>query len=177
MVFPSASAAKDFLVERVVAQAQRDGVPLSEAERKMMYYSVEERRVADDVADQFPDGDPDYERKISSLLEHSYKHEQDKDSFGQAFNTLSEGDHYLTVMAPTGCAKAPNALVALSKIGNSRLARFLATPSASQRVQDRSARDLLLLVVSAFALIGIMFLVGLYWEPAKESFWRWWATR
>ena len=177
MIFPTASAAKDFLAEKVVAQARRDGVPLSEAERKMMYFSVEELTVANEVADQFPDGDADYERKISSLLEHSYKNEQDKESFDQAFNKLAEGDHYLSVMAPAGCARAPNTISALAKIGNSRLVRFLATPSASQRIQDRSARDLLLLVASALALIGIMFLFGLHWEPAKESFWRWWATR
>ena len=37
--FGSAREAKEFLISRIVDQAQRDGVPLSEVERKMLYFS------------------------------------------------------------------------------------------------------------------------------------------
>ena len=37
--FPSAREAKEFLVARIVEEARREGVPLSEVERKMLYFS------------------------------------------------------------------------------------------------------------------------------------------
>ena len=37
--FADAREAKEFLVERILSQAERDGVSLSEIERKMLYFS------------------------------------------------------------------------------------------------------------------------------------------
>ena len=37
--FSTPREAKEFLVSRIVAEAQREGVPLSEIERKMLYFS------------------------------------------------------------------------------------------------------------------------------------------
>lgn len=37
--FPSAREAKEFLVSRIVEQARRENTPLSEIERKMLYFS------------------------------------------------------------------------------------------------------------------------------------------
>jgi hypothetical protein len=37
--FSSAREAKEFLVERIVSQAQHDAVALSDIERKMLYFS------------------------------------------------------------------------------------------------------------------------------------------
>src|SRR5207302_9686996 len=125
---------------KVVAQAQRDGVPLSKAEQKMMYYSVSEPTIADEVSAQFPDDDPSYEKKIATLLNAAYNVAEDKESFKQAFQTLAQSDHYLSVMAPPGCVRAPGFLGTVSK--------FLATPTTSQRIQDRSGRDVASLFIS-----------------------------
>ena len=37
--FPSPREAKEFLVDRIVAEAQREGVSLSDIEREMLYFS------------------------------------------------------------------------------------------------------------------------------------------
>ncbi|HEY2906260.1 MAG TPA: hypothetical protein VGJ29_10210 [Vicinamibacterales bacterium] len=37
--FPNARAAKEFVVEQIVAEAKRQGVLLSDVERKMLYFS------------------------------------------------------------------------------------------------------------------------------------------
>ena len=37
--FSTSQDAKEFVVSRIVTEAQRDGVPLSEVERKMLYFS------------------------------------------------------------------------------------------------------------------------------------------
>lgn len=175
--FPTAQSAKEFLVSKVWEEAQKENVSLSGAERKMMYYSVEERTVADAVMGQFDDDDVSdaFEEKVSSLLTRAYEGSGDKGSFENAFQTLAQGDHYLGVMAPPGCKSAAGLAGWLNKLGNSRLLRFLA-PS-SQHIQDRSGRDVLLLFVTAFAPIGAMLLFDVYWQPAKEAFWRWLGSR
>ncbi len=37
--FDTARDAKEFLVSRIVTEAQREGIPLSEVEREMLYFS------------------------------------------------------------------------------------------------------------------------------------------
>jgi hypothetical protein len=37
--FATARDAKEFLVSRIITESQREGVPLSEVERKMLYFS------------------------------------------------------------------------------------------------------------------------------------------
>jgi hypothetical protein len=37
--FGSAREAKEFLVSKIIEQAQREGVPVSEVERKMLYFT------------------------------------------------------------------------------------------------------------------------------------------
>jgi len=69
--FPSPREAKEFLVDRIVAEAQREGVSLSDIEREMLYFS-ESGWTLPDIAgaiDEFVrnyDADTDNERKNSS---------------------------------------------------------------------------------------------------------------
>jgi len=70
--FATARDAKEFLVSRIITEAQREGVPLSETERKMLYFSETAWTLPDiaDVSDAF-DRDYDqarYEEKIGTLL-------------------------------------------------------------------------------------------------------------
>lgn len=39
MAFHNAREAKEFLISKIVAEAQLEGIPLSEIERKMLYFS------------------------------------------------------------------------------------------------------------------------------------------
>ena len=69
--FASAREAKEFLVARIAEEAQREGVPLSEVERKMLYFTETAWTLPDimEVNDQF-DREYDaaeYEKKIADL--------------------------------------------------------------------------------------------------------------
>jgi hypothetical protein len=70
--FPSERTAKEFLVSRILEEAQREGVPLSDIERKMLYFSETGWTLPDimDVSDQFDqEYDQDtYEKKVSALV-------------------------------------------------------------------------------------------------------------
>jgi hypothetical protein len=71
--FASAREAKEFLVEKIVDEAEREGVPLSEVERKMLYFSETGWTLPDiwEVNAAF-DRDYDaaaYEDKIAGLIQ------------------------------------------------------------------------------------------------------------
>jgi hypothetical protein len=99
--------AKEFLVSRVVEEAQREGVSLSDVERKMLYFSETGWTLPDmmDVNDEFDrEYDRDaYEEKVSALVRHLTKRLRESnrgeyDSWTDAVRVLSEGDHYILVM-------------------------------------------------------------------------------
>jgi|SRR5579859_3496064 len=148
--FSRVDEAKEFLIAKVIAQAQRENVPLSDTERKMMHYSVEKPSVADEVADQFPDEDSGYEEKIALLLRHAFQHDKSEHvDYINALRELKKEDHYLTILA-----------------GN-------ALNTTSLRVQDRNPLDLLRLLLSALGVIVVLMVFTIYWQPWKESFWHW----
>jgi hypothetical protein len=105
--FASAREAKEFLVARIVDQAQREGVSLSEVERNMLYFSEAGWAPPDIMAtsDRF-DRECDrteYERKISRLIRSARKRarREDKrefDAWSDAIRILDREDHYLLVM-------------------------------------------------------------------------------
>ena len=73
--FATAREAKQFLIDCIVAQAQRDGVSLSEVERKMLCFSetgwtppdmAEVNKEFDDHYDQ-----GEYERKIAGVVRNA----------------------------------------------------------------------------------------------------------
>jgi len=87
-IFATQDDAKEFLIAKIVAQAQSENIALSDAERQMLYYTVEKHTVADDVADRFPEGDVtiNYERKIGSLIDDAFReHQVDRDDYISAF--------------------------------------------------------------------------------------------
>jgi hypothetical protein len=106
--------AKDFLVAQTAEQAALEGVPLSDLEKRMMYFT-ESGYVPEDplkLNDEFEaEYDTDeYEVKISRLLHHAYyrlRKENDaaRKNWDLAVRCLRRGDHYLMVMwdlAPPG---------------------------------------------------------------------------
>jgi hypothetical protein len=106
-VFTLQGQAKRFFVDRIVAQAVREGAPLSDAERQMLSFSESDREFAVDPALveklQAEISDEEYEAKISGLIERSWKRDVETDGsagtlYREAFTTLSQGDHYLLIM-------------------------------------------------------------------------------
>ena len=99
--------AKEFLVGRIVAEAEREGVPLSEVERKMLYFSetgwtLPDRMEANAEFDRDYDQD-EYEAKIAGLIQSLLRrteaeNEEECDAWAKAVEKLREEDHYLLVM-------------------------------------------------------------------------------
>ncbi len=105
--FATEREALDFLAGRIDAEAKRENVPLSEVERKMLYFS-ETAWTLPDMAkvsanfDQDYDED-EYERKIASLVSaitnhHHQNNREEEEQWDAAVEKLSEGDHYISVL-------------------------------------------------------------------------------
>jgi hypothetical protein len=110
--------AKDFLVNQTAQQAVIGGVPLSDLEKRMMYFSKSDPSCEDPVSlnDAFEAqyDSEEYEPKISLLLHHAYKRvkkesPQIAQQWHQATRELRKGDHYLLVLwgAGSGGARPP----------------------------------------------------------------------
>lgn len=106
-IFATGRDAKEYLVGRIVAEAQRVGIPLSEIEAKMMYFS--------EVAWTLPDiwevnaafdreyDQAEYEEKIAKLIRSLRAEARERDTnesatWEQAVRVLRTEDHYLLVM-------------------------------------------------------------------------------
>jgi hypothetical protein len=138
--------AKNFLADRIVAEARREGVPLSEIERKMLYFSETGWTLPDmkAVSAEFDSGydQEDYEQKIAGLVaaiaaDHHHQDEDEEKAWNAAVHKLTDGDHYLSVL-----------------VGPSQ--------SNSKGRKNRPPHDILKLWLTAFALIfaflGLMVL-------------------
>jgi hypothetical protein len=101
-----AQQAKEFLISQIVEEARRENVPLSEVERKMLYFTEVEEALPDimEVSEQFDrDYDTDtYESKISGLIGNAYERSREfpegESRWKQAIKDLHKEDHYLLVM-------------------------------------------------------------------------------
>jgi hypothetical protein len=105
--FPTAREAKEFLVSGIVAEAQREDVPLADLERKMLYFSETGWTLPDmmEISDGFDrDYDPnEYETKIAHLIRNATKRKRKESPAGfaswiRAARKLKQEDHYLSVM-------------------------------------------------------------------------------
>ena len=105
--FGNAREAKEFLVSRIAEEAQREGVPLSEVERKMLYFTENYWTLPDmmEVNEAF-DRDYDaaeYEKKIAQLVRHARartrkENPKELEDWKDAIGILSKEDHYILVM-------------------------------------------------------------------------------
>jgi hypothetical protein len=72
-----AREAKEFLISKIVAEAQRENAPLSEIERKMLYFTESGWTLPDimQVSEQFDrEYDQDeYEKKLARIVTKAYK--------------------------------------------------------------------------------------------------------
>jgi hypothetical protein len=99
--------AKDFLVEQTAEQAQLEGVPLSDLEKRMMYFTesgyVPEDPIALNEEFEAQYDTQEYEQKLAKLLEHAYKRvsedsEAKRKIWDDAIDALRAEDHYLLVL-------------------------------------------------------------------------------
>jgi hypothetical protein len=105
--FDNAREAKEFLISRIADQAQRDGVPLSEIERKELYFSESGWTLPDimEVNEAF-ERDYDqtsYEKKIKKLVREARirarkEAPEEVKSWSDAIRILYKEDHYISVM-------------------------------------------------------------------------------
>ncbi len=105
--FSNAREAKEFLVAQIVAEAQIEGVPLAEVERKMLYFS-ETHWAPDDIMETNEKFDEEYdqqeyEEKISALARNARQRaretdKQEMEAWEDAIRVLRKEDHYILVM-------------------------------------------------------------------------------
>ena len=104
--FAAAREAKEFLIGTIAKQAQRTGIPLSDIERKILYFSETDRTLPDiaEVNEAF-ERDHDrqqYEKKIVNIVRQFRARRDistdDSDLWRAGVDKLREGDHYLLVM-------------------------------------------------------------------------------
>jgi hypothetical protein len=105
--FASAREAKEFLVARIAEEAQREGIPLSDVERKMLYFTETGWTLPDivEVNEQFDReySVAEYEKKIAGLIRNARQRDRKGDpqefsAWSEAIGILSKEDHYLLVM-------------------------------------------------------------------------------
>src|SRR6266436_8258431 len=103
--------AKDFLVQETAKQASIEGVPLSELEKRMMYFTesgyVPEDPIALNEEFEAQYDTEEYEAKIAKLLQHAYEragkeNDATRKQFDAAITCLRRGDHYVLVMWDSG---------------------------------------------------------------------------
>jgi len=104
--FATSREAKEFLIDRILAQAVRSGVPLSEVERKMLYFSETDWTLPDMPAvsaafDRDYDQDA-YEEKIAGIVrtaENDLTRDPEvNERWDNAVSLLCTEDHYLIVL-------------------------------------------------------------------------------
>ncbi|PWU12343.1 MAG: hypothetical protein C5B51_00790 [Terriglobia bacterium] len=139
--FATVRDAKEFLIGRIADEAQREGIAVSEVERKMLYFS-ETGWTLPDIAEVNETFDREYdqehyEHKIAKLIRSlRVRHRRDNadefDAWTEAVEKLRDGDHYL--------------LVVIEKAG----------------VAERPRGDLVRLIVIALAISGVLVAIALF---------------
>ncbi len=124
VLFPSALAAKDYLVSQIVDEAQREQVPLSDVERKMLYFT-ETKAMSQDMVEASDAFDRDYdqeayEKKIAKLIRKAASRARKAGEYHDwrnAIRVLQKGDHYLLVMIRIAGLRPPHDSLKLFGIG------------------------------------------------------------
>lgn len=152
--FQSEREAKEYLIGRITAQAKQQGVPLSDVERKMLYFSETSWALPGmlDINTEFErDYDnAEYEQKIARLVREIERGNagvggEEQSKWDDAVVKLSEGDHYLLVLIDLGCSSA-------SRLSSKWLPAFDFYGTGKARPRG----DLLRLILVAFAATLIM---------------------
>jgi hypothetical protein len=132
--------AAQLVVQKIVSQALRNGVPLSEVERKMLLFS-ETSPTLPDIAEVNETFDHDYDRlgyenKIANLIRDLRSAERQDPEANRSWNeivrSLRGKDYYFMVMLNEACE------------------------------QERSRGDLIRLLVTAIVIVGVILGIALF---------------
>ncbi|MGA2900633.1 MAG: hypothetical protein ABSF40_10440 [Candidatus Acidiferrales bacterium] len=101
--------AKDFLADQAAQQAALDHTPISDLEKRMMYFTESDPASCGDpfrLHDEFEEkyDTAEYEAKMSRLLHRAYKRLKAENPGGklqwdEAMSTLEKGDHYVLLLS------------------------------------------------------------------------------
>jgi hypothetical protein len=137
--------AKDFLVSEIMQQAALDRTPVSDLERRMMYFTESEDAVEDPIelntAFEAEHDSAEFEKKIAALMKRAYarlKNENPPSAarWDEAIETLLAGDHYLLVMwDASGASRVP--VAAVGKLAIRVLAPILVVITAMWAIRTR----------------------------------------
>ena len=121
--FGSGREAKEYLIARIVEEAEREGTPLSEIERKMMYFTETAWMPPDiwevnEVFEQDYDT-PAYEAKIGDLARRAKGYAartNELQVWKEAVRTLKQEDHYLSILLTTSTGRFDSLFVGWWKL-------------------------------------------------------------
>jgi hypothetical protein len=117
-MFSSGREAKEYLIGRIVEEAGLERVPLSDTERKMMYFTatgwtLPAMMEVNEVFEQDYD-DAEYEAKIGELSRKARaraKETGELDRWKEAVGVLEQEDHYLLVLLSAPAESSDSFLV------------------------------------------------------------------
>jgi hypothetical protein len=148
-------SAKKFLIGQILIEADREDVPLSELERRMLEFSEVEKTPQDFAelnAEFESEHDSDeYEEKIASLIRNRFDgltaiQSLELDRWNEAVSTLASEDHYLLVM--------------IDKAQPRPLRKLLANIGIALPESKRPSHDRLKLFITAIIVIVLMLALG-----------------
>ncbi len=97
--------AKQFLIEKITAEAEHQGTPLMESEKKILAFSEQEPESTVDVThDMLEEADEEWEDGIARPFAAAYRGAtpNEQQLYLQAQKELEKGDHYLSIMLKAG---------------------------------------------------------------------------
>jgi hypothetical protein len=113
-------SAKQFLFSKVLEQAQRDGVSLSDVEKRMLVFSEGSASSGDVKAEQEFEvefDDQQSEAKIAKLFQRAYGYDKkmsdEENPWKQALDALRKADIYMLVMVDQAGIPRPRSYVAV----------------------------------------------------------------
>ena len=109
MPFSSQREAKQFLVELIAKQAQLEGESLSDVERRLLLFSVDEPESAEGIPEErLLDDDAEFEERIGWLFSYCFQSatEEERKRIQEAIAEVQKGDHYIAVMTNIAEKKA-----------------------------------------------------------------------
>lgn len=154
--FKTERLAKEYLVERIVAEARREQILLSDVERKMLYFSESGWTLPGilEINAEFERdyNNEEYEQKVAELIREIEKRNEaaggdEQSRWHDAVVKLSEGDHYLLILIDLGRS---------SPIGES--SKWLPAGSFYGTGRVRPPGDVFRLIVAALAVLLVCFL-------------------
>jgi hypothetical protein len=107
MRFSNEFKARQFFIDRVSRQAEKNGVSLTDAEKNMLTRTGTENKspIDKNITNQFHAETTygEFEQKVASLLKKAYEAEVNgddgkKEVYRNAYKALRQGDHYIQMM-------------------------------------------------------------------------------